>query len=464
MSATEPACGTYIWTGSPERYMYKCFERASIVSILDVPQFVVDASLFSKTHTTPKPTTTSSKPSEPSEVASSDSASPPDNTEAGKPGGSKSDSALAGPTSSSAPTSSTSSSNNTPVIVGSVIGGIAGLLLLLLLLLCFLRRKVKGKLGLGFTRNKKNKKEDNSSKAYHTTNLSAAAVKGRTSSSSETTTAVPMALQQQPQHHYHSQEQYHYHPQAQTGPQFQPQQLNLQQHQHQPPPPPQYRGPVGGQPVSMSYTVNEGATHAPQSSYSHSTSYENVPSTSSALGEPSRVFVGGVLPMTHSSSEKQPEQYQQPQQQSQPQPQLYYQQPQQQQGVQSQPQPVNHIHVYYAPPGQPTQQGSSVASTFSQFSSPAPEPQRSHGVVPDALGLFTQQHEQNQARDAHKDSGSSWQTQSSREQEQDDIPAYYGHSRNVSAMASTSRRDRSPSRDINGEWLGARGPGYRQSL
>lgn len=462
--------------------MYKCFERASIVSILDVPQFVVDASLFSKTHTTPKPTITSSKPpnssdlsdpSNPSDAASSDSVPPPGSTEASKPGGSKSDSAVASPTSSSAPTSSTSSSNNTPVIVGSVIGGIIGLLLLLLLLLFLLRRKVKGKLGLGFTRNKKNKKQDNSTKAYHTTNHSAAAAKGRNSSGSEATTAVPVAVQQQPQQHYHSQEQYHYHPQAQIQPQFQPQQLNLQQHQHHPPPP-QYGGPVGGQqPVSMSYTVNKGATHAPQPSFSHSTSYENMPPNSSAPGEPPRVFVGGILPMTHGSNEKQAQQYQQPQSQPQPhlQPQLqsYYQQPpplqqQQQQGAQSQLQPVNHIHVYYAPPGHPTQQGGSGASTFSPFSSPAPEPLSRNDVVPDALGLFMQRHEQDQAKDVHQDGGSSQQTQGRREREQDDIPAYYGHSRNVSAMASTSRRDRSPSRDINGEWLGARGPGYRQSL
>ncbi|KAJ2989190.1 hypothetical protein NUW58_g3600 [Xylaria curta] len=44
---TEPACGTYLWTGSPQRFMYKCFERASIISVLDVPQFVVDACIIS---------------------------------------------------------------------------------------------------------------------------------------------------------------------------------------------------------------------------------------------------------------------------------------------------------------------------------------------------------------------------------------------------------------------------------
>ncbi|KAI1075893.1 hypothetical protein F5B20DRAFT_369354 [Whalleya microplaca] len=42
-----PACGTYIWTGYPTRSMYRCFPTASVVSVFDEPQFVVDASLSS---------------------------------------------------------------------------------------------------------------------------------------------------------------------------------------------------------------------------------------------------------------------------------------------------------------------------------------------------------------------------------------------------------------------------------
>ncbi|KAI0546671.1 hypothetical protein F4679DRAFT_575341 [Xylaria curta] len=485
--ATEPACGTYIWTGSPERFMYKCFERASIVSILDVPQFVLDASLFSKTHTTPTPTIT---PSKSATNSKSDSASSPDKTGGSSPGSGGADPASGSSTGTPATGSgadgsggsngsngtngstSPNGSNNTPIIIGSVIGGLAGLLLLILLLLFCLRRKTKGKLGLGFTRNKKNKKEDNSSKAYHTTNVAAAAAKGRNSSGSEGTTAVPVPMQQR-EYHYYNQEQQHYYPQAQAQPQFQPQTLHLQQHQAQQPlPPPQYQGPAGGQPVSMSYTVNEGPTHVSQPSYSHDPSHAAMQTamptgSTSSSGAPSRFVVGGILPIPYNSNEKQQNQQQQPYYQPPPQGQPQFQQfqqppsQQQQQGIPSQLQPVNHIHVYYAPPAHPAEQGASNPS--SQFASPAPDAQMRGGVVPDALGLFMQPHpEQSHARGSSQDRGQT--QQSGRGQEQDSIPAYYGHSRDVSAVSSASRRNRSPSPDADAEWLAARGPGYRQSM
>ncbi|KAI0491018.1 hypothetical protein F4859DRAFT_31360 [Xylaria cf. heliscus] len=477
---TEPACGTYIWTGSPERFMYKCFERASIVSILDVPQFVVDASLFSKTHTTPTPTIT---PSKTATNSGSDSASPTDKTGGSNPGSGGADPASGSSTGTPASGSNgsdgsngsngSSSSNNTPVIVGSVIGGVAGLLFLLLLLLCCLRRKTKGKLGLGFTRNKKSKKEDNSSKAYHTTNITAAAAKGRNSSASEGTTTMPVPVQQ---YHYHHQEQQHYHPRAQLQPQFQPQNLHLQQNQQ----PPQYQGATGGQPISMSYTVNESSTHVSQPSYSREVSHTTVPAAmatgSSSSGTPSHVVLGGILPIPYNSNEKQQQNQQQQQQQQQPQP--YFQQPpqgqpqfqqfqppmpqqqQQQQGMPSQLQPVNHIHVYYAPPAQ---QGASTTS--SQYASPAPDTHMRGGVMPDALGLFTQPHpEQTQAGVAGRDRGQTQQGGRAEEEDEDSIPAYYGHSRDVSAVSTASRRNLSPSPDIDAEWLAARGPGYRQSM
>ncbi|RYC57375.1 hypothetical protein CHU98_g8826 [Xylaria longipes] len=486
--ATEPACGTYIWTGSPERFMYKCFEKASIISVLDVPQFVIDASIFSKTHTTPTPTIT---PSKSTTNSKSDSGSAPEQTGGSNPGSGGADPASGSSTGTPATGSdgldgsngsnSSNGSNNTPVIVGSVIGGIAGLLFLLLLLLFCLRRKMKGKLGLGFTRNKKNKKEDNSRKAYHTTNVAAAAVKGRNSSGSEATTAMPVSMQQQRQYHYHNKEQQHYHPQAQMQPQFQPRGLHLHQQQSQQPPlPQQYQVPESGQPVSMSYTVNGGPTHVSQPSYSHETSHAAMPtamSTSSSPSDapsdaPSRLLVGGILPIPYNSKEKQQQNQQpyfQPPPPGQPQFQQFQQPPpppqqQQQQGISSQLQPVNHIHVYYAPPMQPAEQGASATS--SQFTSPAPDAQMRGGIVPDALGLFTQPHqEQNQAGGPSQDRGQNQRTQQSgREQEQDSIPAYYGHSRNMSAVASASRRNRSPSPDVDAEWLAARGPGYRQSL
>ncbi|KAI0536608.1 hypothetical protein GGR58DRAFT_384741 [Xylaria digitata] len=328
----QPACGTYIWTGTPERYMYKCFETKSALTMLDVPRFVLDASRFSSTHTTPSSTITGSSTTTDSSVSPSDSPGGSDSGSGGSNSGSR-----AGDSGSSSTTNT--STDNTPIIVGSVVGGIAGLLLLLLLLFC-LRRGAKGKIGLSYTRNKHNhnNQKDNSTNAYHNTNPATATAKGRSSSGSEGMTVVPIPFQQQqqPQNHYYNQEQHQYHPQAQVQPQFQQQQQQA---------PPQYQIPQGGQqPVSMSYAVNGGAAHASHPSYSSSS---------------------GVPPQ--------------------------FVQQQQQQGAPPQLQPVNHIHVYYAQPAQSAEQG--VSYPPSQFSNSTPDPHDAGsgaGTSPDALGLYTQ--------------------------------------------------------------------------
>ncbi|KAI0199313.1 hypothetical protein F4808DRAFT_461871 [Astrocystis sublimbata] len=333
-AATEPACGTYIWTGAPERFMYKCFEKASIVSVLDVPQFVLDASLFSKTHTTPTPKVT---PTETASNSNSDATSAPESTGSNPvSGGSNPASGSNGSDGSNGSNGSDTSNettNNTPAIVGGAVGGIAGLLFLLLLLWCCLRRNknsAKGKLGLGFTRNKTNQKQDKSSKAYHTTNV--APVKGRNSSVSEGT--APATAQSQRSYHYH----------------------NNSQHSA---PAPQSQGP----PTGLSYTVNNGPTYATQTSYPQEPMRSADPASS---GTPSRGFFGAIFGLRKSKDKQQKQEkreepyYQQP---PPPQAQHYYQQmPQQQQqqqqdGAASQPQPINnHIHIHYAPPTQAGEQ------------------------------------------------------------------------------------------------------------
>ena len=339
--------------------MYKCFETASILTILDVPQFVVDASLFSKTHTTPTPTLTKSG-------TATDDSSSPDNTGGSNPGSGEGNSGSDGkPGSDGAAGGSSGGSdsgsgddtdtNNTPIIVGSVVGGIAGLLLLLLLLLC-LSRKNKGKLGLSYTRNKHNNQKAHSTNVYHTAKLAAPAAKGRTSSGSEGMSVVAIPSQQA-QHHY-------YHPQAQAQPQ-----------QYQPQAPPRQYQTAGQQPVSVAYTVNQGATHTSHPSYSSTASYATVPSNTAPSAAPNYV-VGGIVPVT--------QQYQQPQAQPQQQ-----QQQQQQPGGVPQMQPVNHIHVYYATPPQNTAQGASYPSA-QQTPATNTHSRDSGGSVPDALGLYTQ--------------------------------------------------------------------------
>lgn len=42
-ASTEPACGTFIWTGTPVRSMYKCFATSTVISMIDEPQYVLDA-------------------------------------------------------------------------------------------------------------------------------------------------------------------------------------------------------------------------------------------------------------------------------------------------------------------------------------------------------------------------------------------------------------------------------------
>ncbi|KAJ4417061.1 hypothetical protein N0V82_006415 [Gnomoniopsis sp. IMI 355080] len=42
-----PACGTFQWTGTPTRSMYRCFATPTIIAMIDEPQAVLDASISS---------------------------------------------------------------------------------------------------------------------------------------------------------------------------------------------------------------------------------------------------------------------------------------------------------------------------------------------------------------------------------------------------------------------------------
>ncbi|OTA99654.1 hypothetical protein M426DRAFT_253977 [Hypoxylon sp. CI-4A] len=47
MNTEYPECATYLWTGSPVRSMYRCWSSQAVISMLDVPQAEIDASLSS---------------------------------------------------------------------------------------------------------------------------------------------------------------------------------------------------------------------------------------------------------------------------------------------------------------------------------------------------------------------------------------------------------------------------------
>ncbi|KAK8029637.1 hypothetical protein PG993_010928 [Apiospora rasikravindrae] len=73
-----PACGTYLWTGTPARSMYRCFPASSVVTMLDEPQFMLDS------QTSPSTSTSSDNGG----VAASPTATPSSsNTDAGSGGG-----------------------------------------------------------------------------------------------------------------------------------------------------------------------------------------------------------------------------------------------------------------------------------------------------------------------------------------------------------------------------------------
>ncbi|RYP46854.1 hypothetical protein DL768_006993 [Monosporascus sp. mg162] len=144
----QPACGTYLWTGSPSRSMYRCFEQSTIISMLDIPQFAVDASRSSESERL-RSLTASRSSSESSIPATTTSDSPPaspsDNNDGTETTGDVLDGDDGGDTNNTTNETTNETTNNTPAIVGGVVGGMVGLITTCLLLyyLYYLKRKSK---------------------------------------------------------------------------------------------------------------------------------------------------------------------------------------------------------------------------------------------------------------------------------------------------------------------------------
>ncbi|ETS82817.1 hypothetical protein PFICI_04693 [Pestalotiopsis fici W106-1] len=133
--ATASECVTYMWTGSPVRSQFKCGTATAITTLLDEPQFVIDASI------------SASKASESASKASASAASE-SASRATLSTSTLSDGTVVVTTANpltSAPVVSTTSNNTTNVgaIVGGAVGGLVFLILLLLLCCCRRRRKSK---------------------------------------------------------------------------------------------------------------------------------------------------------------------------------------------------------------------------------------------------------------------------------------------------------------------------------
>ncbi|KAI0143707.1 hypothetical protein GGR57DRAFT_342391 [Xylariaceae sp. FL1272] len=432
-NSKQPACGTYIWTGSPERFMYKCFETASALSILDVPQFVLDASLFSKTHTTSTPTTTSdaSETNGNNPTSAGEGNDPSGTGAAGSESGSDSGSESGSPDSNSS-TSTNNSGPNTPVIVGAAVGGTISLLLLLLLL-WYLKRKMKNKFGLSFNRKKKTKTEDNSTTHHHTTNVAAA--KGRNSSVSEATTARPGTGQPQ-ENHYHHQEHYHYQGHAQQQPIANYQEGGRAQTTSAPTA--HYQESGRGQPGSVATTVNDNSSNSRGPLFSYTSNNTTAPGSSEP---PSNIIVGGIA--------SRPGDREKPNGQS-----------RQQEGVPAQLQPINHIHIYHnAPMHQPENR-----------STPRSEAQSGNRGMQDNSDVVVYNHVHypserdspaiNHARDQCRAEDPSQERERSQDPAQPYDPRDHGHTRDISTVTSASGNDWS----AIPAYLENAGPGYRQSM
>ncbi|KAI1849378.1 hypothetical protein JX266_004873 [Neoarthrinium moseri] len=129
-SSQNPACVTYIWTGLPVRSMFRCGTSTAVTSILDEPQFVIDASISASRSSESAASASSESAARESSLASEASKS------LGASGTGAGATATSDPLKTSPTTSSTTNTTNVGAIVGAVVGSLLGLLLLLLLLYC----------------------------------------------------------------------------------------------------------------------------------------------------------------------------------------------------------------------------------------------------------------------------------------------------------------------------------------
>ena len=70
-SSQKPACVTYLWTDTPRRSMFRCGAVPAITSMLDAPQYVLDASSLSASRASVNNSTTRAISPSPSTTAPS---------------------------------------------------------------------------------------------------------------------------------------------------------------------------------------------------------------------------------------------------------------------------------------------------------------------------------------------------------------------------------------------------------
>ncbi|KAI0877572.1 hypothetical protein GGS24DRAFT_446823 [Hypoxylon argillaceum] len=127
-----PACGLYSWTGTAGHYMYGCFPTEAVLTILNVPQFVVDASVSSQS------------PSTPTDEGISVTFISTETSTSGSPSLSITTPGLSPATSGTPDHTVEAQSHKIPIIIGSITGGVVGILSLVLVLLFIRRKRILG--------------------------------------------------------------------------------------------------------------------------------------------------------------------------------------------------------------------------------------------------------------------------------------------------------------------------------
>ena len=136
--------------------MYRCFESTQIISILDVPQFVIDASISSSIAASKSSESERLKSLTASKATSPNGGDNPAPTTAdgpdgqptsggGEDAGANDGEGGGGDTTNNTTNNDGDSTNNTPAIVGGAVGSLAALIIICLLVLCLMRRKRKSK-------------------------------------------------------------------------------------------------------------------------------------------------------------------------------------------------------------------------------------------------------------------------------------------------------------------------------
>lgn len=177
--ADQPECGTFVWTGTPARSMFKCFPTATLISMLDEPQFIIDASISSVEASSSSAEAASRSSAEaasrsgngPSTVVATTTAADGSTSTVTSVLGSEASASAGAGTGGGSGGGNGGSSTNTGAIAGGVVGGTAFLALLALLLWYLMRKNNKFTLSI-CGGNRKTKKEKNvHSKTYNKNNV-----------------------------------------------------------------------------------------------------------------------------------------------------------------------------------------------------------------------------------------------------------------------------------------------------